>query len=104
MKLHGGHPNSGLEKYLSNDRKVLSFSILWEDFSLEGGANYFTLNFFLADDTMEVKECRKQNSGKDPFPLLLNRKKIPKMPILTHYPGMTLKKEEFYGPKDLICG
>lgn len=23
---------------------------------------------------------------------------------MTHYPGMTLKKEEFYGPLDLVCG
>jgi len=62
------------------------------------------LNFFLADDTVEVKEIRRHNSGKDPFPLLLNRKRIPKKPIMTHYPGMTLKKEEFYKPEDMICG
>jgi hypothetical protein len=29
---------------------------------------------------------------------------VPKTPIQTHYPGMTLKKEEFYSPQDLICG
>jgi len=23
---------------------------------------------------------------------------------MTHYPGMTLKKEEFYSPLDLVCG
>jgi hypothetical protein len=56
------------------------------------------LNYFLADGTVEVKEIRKHNSGKDPFPLLLNRKKIPKTPIMTHYPGMTLQKEEYYTP------
>jgi len=26
--------------------------------------------------------------------------KLPKEPILTHYPGMSLKKEEYYEPKD----
>ena len=31
VKLGGGHPNSGLEKYLYNDRKVLSFRVLWDD-------------------------------------------------------------------------
>jgi hypothetical protein len=50
-----GHPNGGLEKYLNNDRRVLSFSVLWYDDTLEGGTNYYTLNFFLADDTIEVK-------------------------------------------------
>lgn len=36
VKLGGGHPNGGLNKYLQNDRKVLSFDILWDDQSVEG--------------------------------------------------------------------
>ncbi|EGR27327.1 flagellar microtugule protofilament ribbon protein, putative [Ichthyophthirius multifiliis] len=104
VKLGGGHPNGGLKQYIENDRKVLSFNILWNDISLEGGLNYFVLNYFLADNQIEIKEIIRHNSGKDPFPLLLNRKRLPKEPILTHYPGMTLKKEEFYSPIDLICG
>lgn len=36
VKLGGGHPNGGLNKYLSNDRKVLSFDIIWDDASIEG--------------------------------------------------------------------
>lgn len=43
-------------------------------------------NYFLADDSVEVKEMSKSNSGKDPFPLLLHRGKLPKLPIMTHYP------------------
>ena len=88
----GGHPNDGLKKYLDNDRKVLSFRILWNDSTLEGGNNNFTLNYFLADDTVEVKEVRFQNSGRDPFPLLLSRQPLPKKAINTVYPGMSLKK------------
>ena len=104
VKLGGGHPNGGLDKYLANDRRVLSFKVLWQDRTVEGADNTFTLNFFLADDTVEVKEMRVANSGKDPYPLLMRRMKLPKKPILTHYPGMTLKKEEYYQPSDLICG
>ena len=77
---------------------------MWHDNSLEGDINFFTLNFFLADNTVDIKEVRVINSGKDTFPLYVNRQKLPKVPILTHYPGMSLKKEEFYEPKDLICG
>ena len=73
VKLGGGHPNNGLDKYLSNDGHVLSFDIMWNDNTLCGGVNFYKLNYFLADDTIEVKEIRKQNSGKDPFPLLLRR-------------------------------
>lgn len=104
VKLGGGHPNDGLKKYLDNDRKVLSFKILWNDASLEGGFSYFTLNYFLADDSVEVKEMRFQNSGRDPFPLLLSKQKLPKKAINTVYPGMSLKKEEFYSPQDFAIG
>jgi len=104
VKLGGGHPNGGLEQYLKNDRKVLSFDIMWDDKSLEGDVNFYTLNFFLADGNVDVKEVRAVNNGKDSFPLFINKMKLPKVPILTHYPGMSLKKEEYYEPKDLICG
>lgn len=31
VKLKGGRPNKGLQQYLDNDRKVLSFNVLWND-------------------------------------------------------------------------
>jgi EF-hand domain-containing protein 1 len=34
VKLGGGHPNDGLKKYLDNDRKVLSYRLLWNDATL----------------------------------------------------------------------
>jgi len=104
VALGGGHPNGGLDLYLTNDRKVLSFEVMWNDTTLCGGINYYRMNYFLADDTVEVKEVRRQNNGKDPFPLLLRRSPLPKEPFLTHYPGMSLKKEIHYRPEDLICG
>jgi hypothetical protein len=104
VKLKGGHPNGGLAKYLQNDRKVLSFDVVWNDTTLEGGLKLYTVNFFLADDTVEVKEVNEQNSGKDSFPLLLRRQKLPKEALLTHYPGMNLKKEEHYKALDFIIG
>lgn len=52
VRLGGGHPNDGLKQYLDNDRRVLSFKILWPDNTLEGGVNYFQLNYFLADSTV----------------------------------------------------
>ncbi len=55
VRLGGGHPNDGLKQYIDNDRKVLSFKILWPDNTLEGGISYYQLNFFLADNTVEVK-------------------------------------------------
>ena len=56
VKLKGGRPNKNLKPFLDNDRKVLSFKILWQDNSYDGGDKFYTLNFFLKDDSMEVKE------------------------------------------------
>ena len=104
VRLGGGHPNGGLEQYLGNDRKVLSFRVVWQDSTLEGGMNHYTLNYFLADSMVEVKEIRFQNSGRDPFPLLLNKQKLPKKAINTVYPGMSLQKEDYYRPEDFYIG
>jgi hypothetical protein len=104
VKLKGGKPNKKLASYLENDRKVLSFRVLWDDCSYDGGEKQYTLNYFLADQTVEVKEIRIPNSGIDAFPMLLKRMKVPKEPVMTHYPSMSLKKEDFYQPSDLFIG
>lgn len=104
VKLKGGRPNGGLKSFLDNDRRVLSFKILWQDVSYDGGDKFYTLNFFLSDNSVEVKEINTQNSGRAPFPKLLKRQKLAKAPILTHCPGMSLRQEEYYMPADIRCG
>ena len=52
MKLGGGHPNRNLHRYMANDRKVLSYKIMWNDTSYDGGLKFYTLNFFLSDGTV----------------------------------------------------
>jgi hypothetical protein len=62
------------------------------------------VNFFLADGTIEVKEINETNNGRQPFPMLLKKQKLANQPILTHCPGMSLKKEEYYATQDLVIG
>ena len=67
-----------LAKFLKYDGKVLRFFAVWDDrdkFSKQ--LRPFNVHFFLADDTVEVREVRTNNDGRDPFPLLLNRNKLP---------------------------
>lgn len=104
VQLKGGRPNKNLKSFLDNDRKVLSFSILWQDSSYDGGDKYYTLNYFLSDCSVEVKEINTSNSGRFPFPMLLKRQKLAKAPILTHCPGMSMRTEEHYQPADIKCG
>ena len=92
----GGYKNKGLDKYLNNDRKVLSFDAVWEDKSPFGDMNFYKINYFLADDKVEVKEKKLHNSGKYPFPLLLKKSKLPKKLKMSHCPGMLAKEENYY--------
>jgi EF-hand domain-containing protein 1 len=100
----GGRPNKALSSFLENDRKVLSFKILWNDTAYDGGQKFYVLNFFLSDNNVEVKEINEQNTGRFPFPMLMKKRKLAKQPIMTHCPGMSLRKEEYYMPEDLIIG
>lgn len=104
VMLKGGRPNKKLESFLNNSGKVLSYNILWEDKSFNGGDKFFVIQYYLMDGCIEVKEINTQNSGQYPFSMLLRKAKLAKQPIMTHCPGMSLRTEEFYGPEDLICG
>jgi Ca2+-binding EF-hand superfamily protein len=65
---------SGFEQY---DRVVLRFTAMWDDRgSMFGDLQSYTLHYFLADNTVEVLEVPKPNSGRDPFPKLLSRQQL----------------------------
>jgi hypothetical protein len=104
VRLGGGHSNKGLKKYLNNDGKVLSFDAIWNDTSFAGGINEYKINYFLANDTVEIKEIHKPNNGKRPFPLLLKKSRLPKNFKMTHCPGMLNEKEIYYNDRDFILG
>jgi len=66
-----------LDQFLKFDRQVLRFYAAWDDRPrLYGELRPFVLNYYLADDTMEILEVRRANSGRDPFPMFLKRGKV----------------------------
>lgn len=69
-----------IKKFLANDRKVLKFWCVWDDPTLYGEKRKYIMHYFLADDTIEVAEIHQPNSGRDAFPQLLKRCKLPKVP------------------------
>lgn len=59
--------------------QVLRFYALWDDTdSLYGEKRPVTLHYYLVDDSVDICEHHEANSGRDPFPVLLSRQKIPK--------------------------
>jgi hypothetical protein len=62
----GGGRVVSQKQFLDNDRKVLRF------FTKCDGTPY-TVHYYLADDTVEIREVHYQNDGRDSFSLLLRR-------------------------------
>ena len=93
-KLGGGRVVSE-KQFLENDRKVLKFFASSEDCD-------FIIHFFLADDTIEVREINPPNSGKDPFPVTFRRQKLP-FKFALNQPGQTYA-EDFLTAEQLEVG
>lgn len=53
-----------LKQFLDHDRHVLRFYCYWDDTeSMFGDPREMVLHYFLADDTIEIREIIPQNSG-----------------------------------------
>jgi len=56
----------------------------------------YILHYYLADDTVDIREFKFPNNGRDPFPLMLKRNRLPKKFALNQ-PGQTIA-ENFVTP------
>ncbi|XP_048191386.1 EF-hand domain-containing family member C2 [Perognathus longimembris pacificus] len=83
-----------LRQFLEYDGKVLRFFCLWDDsVSLFGDRRDLVLHYFLADDTIEIKELFPHNSGRDASSLFLRRSKLPKYgPDGIYQPGQLVQR------------
>ena len=59
------------------DRRVLRFFCAWDDRANGGVVSRYVLNYFLGDGTVEVLEEQLRNAGRDPFPKMLARSRLP---------------------------
>jgi hypothetical protein len=98
-------------KFLANSRKVLCFYCEHDmRDQLYGDLMQYTLDFFLEDDTIEIKEILKANSGRDPFPLLLRRSRLLKnwrlhlMDEQDRGVEEPTCRESYYNEEDLFVG
>jgi len=97
----------GRGQFLAQDRKVLRFLGLWDDSrSLFGEKIQYTIHYYLADDTVEVLEVHPPNCGKDPFPLMLKRCKLPRNALVNDSQGRDDEQpsSDFYNWRDFKIG
>ena len=92
----GGGRIPSQKQFLDNDRKVLRLFGYYD----EGFPCVF--HYYLADDTMEVREVHFTNDGRDPFPLFLRRQKFPKAHVSLSQPGQHPRIEDYYRDLDLF--
>lgn len=77
-----------LKQFLDHDRHVLRFYCYWDDTeSMFGDPREMVLHYFLADDTIEIREVIPANSGRDAAPMFLRRGKLPKNVESLKQPG-----------------
>lgn len=69
------------------------------------------LHYYLVDDTLEVREVHESNDGRDPFPVMLKRQKVPRNPrdVPGDFPTIVLELKETelretLGPADFVVG
>jgi len=89
-KALGGGKVPSQKQFLDNDRKVLRFFAESEDLP-------YVVHYYLADDTIEVREVHHPNDGRDSFALLLRRQKLP-FKHDVNQPGLS-----FIGDNYLTC-
>ncbi|KAH8263834.1 hypothetical protein KR038_010714, partial [Drosophila bunnanda] len=67
------HPFAQFLKY---DRQILKFQGYWDDRTEFGDVRKLELCYYLADDTIEVKEAHVRNSGRDGPTVFLKRNRL----------------------------
>ena len=96
-----GQSIESVRKFLQNDRKVLRFYCLWDDTSFYGETRPYVVNYYLSDDAVEVLEVATANSGRDPFPSLLKKGKLPRQITIDK---ASLGEGDYYSEKDFRIG
>lgn len=66
----GGGKVASQKQFLDYDRKVLRFFVVSDNLQ-------FLWHYFLADDTIEIREVHFANDGRDSFAVYLRRQKLP---------------------------
>lgn len=101
-----------LKQFIEMDCHVLRFFCVWDDRdSMFGDMKPYILHYYLVDDTVEIREIHEPNDGRDPYPVLLCRQRLPKdrncLPSSFPVGVMEVSEhevKEWLSPKDLGIG
>jgi len=105
MLLGGGHINRDMQQFMENDRKVLRFFAVMDDLlTAQYERRPFVVLYFLADDTMQIREQYPLNCGRDNFPIFFKKGKMAKGSVELKGPMIPLKDDQYWNAEDLYVG
>ncbi|XP_051867252.1 EF-hand domain-containing protein 1-like [Pristis pectinata] len=92
--------------------QVLRFFAHWDDReNMFGECRQYIIHYYLADGTVEIREVYEKNDGRDPFPILVGRQRLPKSLQQAHasFPSISMELSEYevkewFGPRDFVVG
>jgi hypothetical protein len=99
----GGTRNPKMQQYLDNDKRVLRFRCYYDDVGTYFFRYFFTLHFYLADDTVELIMAQQKNMGSLSG-MFWKRAPLLKNPHYSCAPAMDKPKGIRVMPEDLIIG
>eukprot|EP00931_Biecheleriopsis_adriatica_P075181 TRINITY_DN49106_c0_g1_i1.p1 TRINITY_DN49106_c0_g1~~TRINITY_DN49106_c0_g1_i1.p1 ORF type:complete len:744 (+),score=187.06 TRINITY_DN49106_c0_g1_i1:106-2337(+) len=105
-QIGGGHINADMQQFMEWDRKVLRFFAVFDDLSLpQFERRPFEILYFLADDTVEIREKYPLNCGRDPFSIYFRRGKLARGKVEVLGPlDRHRKKGEYFSAEDFEVG
>lgn len=106
VQLGGGHVNADMQQFMEWDRKVCRFYAVIDDLSMpQYERRPFCILYFLADDTVEIREQYPLNCGRDPYPIFYGRRKMPRGAARIQGPFQkALDKQEYVHITDFCVG
>lgn len=90
----GGGKVASQKQFLDYDRKVLRFFVTSEDLQ-------FIWHYFLADDTIEIREVHFANDGRDSFSVYLRRQKLPET-FNVNQPGQNFIGDRYLTSEEIL--
>ena len=90
----------GMTATSENRSLIITICINFHLCSMFGDPHVLVLHYFLANDTIEIIEKVAPNSGRDAFPVFLQRQKLPKQVENLKQPGVETKRTvlNVFGP------
>jgi hypothetical protein len=71
------HDSAATKKFLDYGQDKLRFSLLWDNSkSLFGDIMDYSMIYFLGDDTVQIQQSRRANTGREEFPTLFKRDQL----------------------------